>query len=129
MKTWPYKVEMDNIFRAATEFHVFIVITVALVLKNDLSWEPVGVDTYDYFMFFSFVILVPGAFVVAVISKLVHIRRVLAKPRSIDNSLEQRQLAFDLQVLGLAEHSHRRVRSCPLLAPSPSGSMLSHTDL
>jgi len=26
IKTWPYKVDQDNLFRAATELHVFIVI-------------------------------------------------------------------------------------------------------
>ena len=32
MRSWPYKVHSDNMFRAATELHVFIVITTALVL-------------------------------------------------------------------------------------------------
>eukprot|EP01048_Picozoa_sp_COSAG05_P033366 COSAG05_NODE_13336_length_434_cov_0.689552_1_plen_80_part_10 len=44
VKSWPYKVDADNMFRAATELHVFIVILVALVLKNNLSWEVMGVD-------------------------------------------------------------------------------------
>ena len=35
MFTWPYKIVQDNMFRAATEIHVFVVITTALVLKND----------------------------------------------------------------------------------------------
>ena len=112
MKTWPYKVNTDNLFRAATELHVFLVITTALVLKNDLTWEPVTTDAYDYVLFGSFLILVPGAFVVAIVSKLLHIRKVLAVERSTDNNLMQRQLAFDLQVLGLAEHSDRRAYVC-----------------
>ena len=34
----PYKIAQDNTFRAATEFHVFIVIAIALILgKIDLS--------------------------------------------------------------------------------------------
>ena len=69
MHSWPYKVQSDNLFRAATEFHVFIVIMTALVMKHDLSWEIIGVDAYDYTLFFSFIVLVPGAFVVAVWSK------------------------------------------------------------
>ena len=47
MYTWPYKIEQDNLLRAATELHVFIVICTALVLKNDLSLEIIGVDVYD----------------------------------------------------------------------------------
>ena len=30
--------------RAATELHVFVVISTALILKQDLSWEAIGVD-------------------------------------------------------------------------------------
>ena len=69
MHSWPCKVQSDNLFRAATESHVFIVIMTALVMKHDLSWEIIGVDAYDYTLFFSFIVLVPGAFVVAVWSK------------------------------------------------------------
>ena len=32
MKTWPYKIEQDNILRATTEAHVFIVIMVRSLL-------------------------------------------------------------------------------------------------
>ena len=79
-----------------------------LVLKNDLSWEVVGVDAYDYTLFFSFVILLPCSFVLAVASKIRRVMQVLDKPSKTDDALEQRKLAFDLQVMGLAEHSHRR---------------------
>ena len=41
MKVWPYKAAADNVLRALTELHVFIVITTALVLKNDLVMEMV----------------------------------------------------------------------------------------
>ena len=80
----------------------------ALVLKNDLSWEIVGVEAYDYILFFSFIILLPCSFVLAVASKIRRIMQVLDKPSKTDDALEQRKLAFDLQTMGLAEHSHRR---------------------
>jgi hypothetical protein len=108
MKTWPYKINTDNLFRAATEAHVFIVIATALIMKNDLRWEPLGIDAYDYILFGSFILLVPVAFVLAVSSKLKHIQHVLNIKRNVDSTIEQRQMAFDLQVVGLAEHSHRR---------------------
>ena len=92
---------------------------------------------YDYTLFFSFIVLVPCAFVLAVLSKIRHTMEVITKPRKTDDALEQRQRAFDLQVppggvlccrcchvatstastandqrplqvLGLAEHSQRR---------------------
>lgn len=39
MKTWPYKIEADNVFRAATEIHIFIVICIFMILKTDLESE------------------------------------------------------------------------------------------
>ena len=48
--------------------------------------------------FFSFIVLVPCAFVLAVLSKIRHVMAVIAKPRKTDDALEQRQRAFDLQV-------------------------------
>ena len=77
-------------------------------MKNDLRWEPVGEDAYDYVLFFSFILLVPVAFVLAVGAKLRHVQRVLSTKRNVDSTIERRQMAFDLQIIGLAEHSHRR---------------------
>ena len=54
--------------------------------------------TDDYTLFFSFIVLVPCAFVLAVLSKIRHTMEVIAKPRKTDDALEQRQRAFDLQV-------------------------------
>ena len=56
---------------------MFVVITTAIVLKNDLSWEIIGVDTYDMILFLSFIVLVPGAAFVAVVSKLRYVQKVL----------------------------------------------------
>ena len=109
MKTWPYKLGPDNLLRAATEMHVFIVITTALILKNDLSWERVGVGAYDYILFLSFIVLVPGATVLAIGAKVRYVSKLLAKERDTDDALQRRQLAFDLQTLGLAEDEDREI--------------------
>ena len=58
--------------RASTEIHVFIVIITALILKNDLSWESIGPEAYDFTLFFSFLLLVPFAAFLAVLSKLLY---------------------------------------------------------
>ena len=52
-------------------------ITTALVLKNDLSWEQIGVSTYDNVLFFTFLLLVPMAGLVATFSKLRAVKSVL----------------------------------------------------
>jgi hypothetical protein len=87
--------------------HVFIVITTAIVLKNDLSWEVIGVDFYDYMLLFSFIVLVPGAAVVAVVSKLRYVQKLVSMDGRTDDVLEKRRLSFDLQALGLATDADR----------------------
>ena len=107
MSTWPYKILQDNLLRATTEAHVFIVIVTALVLKQDLSWEAIDIGVYDIFLFATFVLFVPIAFLMAVFSKLVHVHRVLNYKTSADASADKRRLAFDLQRLGLATSVER----------------------
>jgi hypothetical protein len=129
MKTWPYKIQQDNYFRATTEMHVFIVICVALVLKNDLSWEIVGVDAYDKVLFYSFLVLVPFSGIYAIFSKLQFVRHTIADQRKLESKLKRdtkaegkanpkafgiagRKLCFQLQCLGLANMENRqRLRS------------------
>ena len=93
MKTWPYKLEPDNLFRAATEMHVFIVIITALVLKNDLRWEFWGPAVYDYTLFFSFVLLVPTAWVMTIAAKMRHLQHVIGNTNRT-TELEKRKFRF-----------------------------------
>ena len=110
MKTWPYKIEQDNILRATTEAHVFIVIMVALVLKQDLTFEFFQEGFYDALLLGSFIVCVPLAAFVAVISKLKYVRQVLSRERGTKTSKVDfdRRLSFELQALGLASDSDRR---------------------
>ena len=67
VKICPYKIAQDNTFRAATEFHVFIVIAIALILgKIDLSREAWKTVFYDMTLFFSWLILLPLGFIVTI---------------------------------------------------------------
>jgi serine/threonine protein kinase/ankyrin repeat protein len=68
--TQPYKLQQDNAFRAATEAHVFLVIAAGLALHSDLDNEQIDESWYDWGLFVSFLVLVPGAFCVAVASKV-----------------------------------------------------------
>ena len=95
--------------RASTEAHVFLVITTALVLKQErlLVWESIGVKFYDMVLFISFILLVPVASFITIVSKLRYVQDLLGKERDSEDHLQQRQLAFDLQALGLASDSDR----------------------
>jgi len=70
VKIWPMKSHEDNMFRMAAELHVFWVITVAFVLKSDLTREIVKAEFYDWVLVISFAICIPIGFVVTVLSKL-----------------------------------------------------------
>ena len=109
--TLPYKVTADNAFRAATELHVFIAISVALVYKTDLSLETVPAGAYDAVLFASFILLVPVAFVVTVIAKVRYMSQVVKNALSTDNipSTEVRRRAFELHVLGLSSDKEKQV--------------------
>ena len=64
-------------------------------MKNDLELETVQEGAYDWVLFLSFVLLLPIAFCVTVISK---VRFVMASLRDIDgdDAREKRRRAFDL---------------------------------
>jgi hypothetical protein len=104
MHSWPYKVYSDNMFRAASELHVFIVITTALVLKNNLAIEVVTEDAYDFFLFISFIALVPVAFVVSVINKVRFMNKAVANGLSLKSvePAEMRRRSFELHLVGLS---------------------------
>ena len=114
MNVWPYKAAADNVLRALTELHVFIVITTALVLKNDLVMEVVTVDAYDWVLFISFICCVPGAFILAVIYKTGEMAAAVTKSASGVGSLppaELRRRSFQLHVVGLgSDQDKERLR-------------------
>lgn len=97
--TQPYKLPQDNAFRAATEVQVFLVIAVGLALHSDVSNEQVDASWYDWGLFVSFVVLVPGAFCVTVASKVLSASKSL-----VDDSLVG---SFERLRLGLASSYDR----------------------
>ena len=71
IKTWPFKDDADNCFRAASEVHVFITFVVCLALKGER--ERGGEDSgsyYDWYVFCTFVLLLPGGFLATIAFKL-----------------------------------------------------------
>ena len=92
----PYKIVEDNVFRAITEGHVFIVICSALTLqKIDLTREVISANAYDWILFTTFILMVPVAFVVTVVAKVRHVHFVLGQTDSPSRN------AFDRCIVGL----------------------------
>ena len=96
VKVCPYKISEDNVFRAITELHVYIVICSALTLqKIDLTREVISANAYDWTLFTTFILMVPVAFVVTVVAKVRHVHFVLGQTDSPSRN------AFDRCIVGL----------------------------
>ena len=92
--TKPYKLHHDNIYRAATELHVFLVIAAGLALRSDLSGEEVDKDWYDWALFVSFLVLVPGMFLFTVVWKVMSATKSLIREDSLAGSFERLRLGL-----------------------------------
>ena len=91
VKQWPFKDAHDNVFRAVTEVHVFITFAVCLALRGaardeDGSFEQMA----SALTFLSFLILIPGGFVVTAVLKLQVAQKLLKqRPQSPTDRLRQ----------------------------------------
>jgi hypothetical protein len=100
VRCWPYKVDLDNYLRAATELHVIVIVSVALAFRTDLDNvyaeslakfpDDAGVVRkyndnmaartvyYDVLLMATFVPLVAGAVLLTILIKMRKVKRVLA---------------------------------------------------
>ncbi len=77
MYCFPMKTKWDNWLRAAAEIHVFWTITIAFVVRNDLSHELLDEDAWGIILVASLVICVPVSYLVTITGKLREISRDL----------------------------------------------------
>jgi hypothetical protein len=117
---WPYKRPSDNILRAATEGHIFLAVMLALVLKHDLHHEKVQASFYEHLLFWSFIAMVPFAFIFLVWFKLREIVPLLRQHEdkqgkehndaasSTPDVVAARLHAFTMCKFGLADISQRK---------------------
>jgi hypothetical protein len=97
MTSWPYKFDADNHLRAATEVHTCLTIAVALVFRTDMDstkgayFGTEGEDAfrmytediadrrrpYDWLLMSTFIICVPGMFVLTIARKLRMVKQTL----------------------------------------------------
>jgi hypothetical protein len=93
-----------------SQLHVFIAIATSFVLsKTNLTFEVMKEGAYDTILLISFLILVPGAYVAAIISKVRHMNKaVKAFDTETKDPLQQRRRAFDLHVVGLGSNVEKK---------------------
>eukprot|EP01052_Picozoa_sp_SAG31_P014689 SAG31_NODE_921_length_10984_cov_2.779329_8_plen_517_part_00 len=81
VKAWPYKMTADNVLKATTEIQIFLTVLVALASKHEMV-DGRALETYDWALFASFMLLVPITFAVTVLRKLQDMHRVLTERSS-----------------------------------------------
>ena len=98
------------VFRVTTELHVCIAIASSFVLaKTELRFEVLQAGFYEHVLLLSFIVLVPGAFVVAVYFKVRHMNAAVhALEEKTENRLQERRRAFDLHVVGLGSAAEKK---------------------
>ena len=77
--------------------------------KTDLRFEAVQKNAYEMFLLISFIVLVPGAFVVAIAFKVRFMNTaVKAFDEESEDLLHKRRRAFDLHVVGLGSAEEKK---------------------
>ena len=89
MYCFPMKTKWDNWLRAAAEIHVFWTITIAFVVRNDLSHELVNEDAWGNILVVSLVLCVPVSYIVTLIGKWREISRDLVAAVQEDRATAQ----------------------------------------
>lgn len=132
MHFWPYKFELDNRFRAASELHVFLMVAVSLAFKTDLDsplaanqWVPNSAISqkayiqdiddrklrYDIMLVTTFLILIVAALLLTFVFKIRAVTSILTsyEKQDIVDSLHVRMgLAYGRFRLGLATDSDHK---------------------
>eukprot|EP01045_Picozoa_sp_COSAG04_P006008 COSAG04_NODE_288_length_17855_cov_32.496621_7_plen_648_part_00 len=98
VRSLPYRHWEDNVLKAATEFHLFLIMVLVLALKTDLSSETYSESVYDTVAFVLWVLFVPVAFLACLWSKW---RAV------VQNDISQTNMTSKLRIL---EEAFRRYR-------------------
>jgi hypothetical protein len=118
MKFWPMKTDPDNYLRTSCEIHVIFTITVAFVLKGDLSHEIVQREFYDWLLIVSGIICVPVSSLVCVTWKMRSLARMKREQDGDDVSKAYARFSKGIT----SDDDQRALRSMLASAAHESGS-------
>ena len=114
----PYKHWEDNLFKAAVEVHIFLLVSVALVLKclrygEGAADEVLPIGFYDTVLIGSFIVGIPAGFVGTICAKRRMMEQVLQEPAAAgpdgDDSATAKRRAIQLLHLGLTTNEDMRL--------------------
>jgi hypothetical protein len=123
VKLEPYKHWEDNLFKAAVEVHIFLLVSVALVLKclrygEGAADEVLPIGFYDTILIGSFILGIPVGFVATICAKRRMMEQVLQEPVAAvetdgaadnDDSAAAKRRAIRLLHLGLTTNEDMRL--------------------
>eukprot|EP01051_Picozoa_sp_SAG22_P026882 SAG22_NODE_8718_length_635_cov_0.904851_1_plen_160_part_01 len=115
VRLMPYRHAEDNVLKAAVEVHIFLLVSIALVLKglrSEAGGEVIPEGAYDVLLILSFVIGIPGTFVWAVSRKKAMMEQALQEAAvtvADEQSVAARQRAIRLLQLGLTSNDDMRL--------------------
>ena len=98
--TMPYRHLEDNILKATTEVHLFVILLLVLTCKTDLESESVNVEHYDLVVTGLFVVFVPVAALLCIGSKWRHVAEIDIQASSLTTHTARLQAAFQRQIRG-----------------------------
>jgi len=114
----PYKHAEDNLFKAAVEVHIFLLVSVALVLKclrygDGAADEVLPIGFYDTVLIGSFIVGIPAGFAATICAKRRMMEQVLQEPAAVgpdgDDSATAKRRAIRLLHLGLTTNEDMRL--------------------
>ena len=118
----PYKHWEDNLFKAAVEVHIFLLVSVALVLKclrygEGAADEVLPIGFYDTVLIGSFLVGIPAGFAATICAKRRMMEQVLQEPAAVgadgtadgDDSATAKRRAIRLLHLGLTTNEDMRL--------------------
>ena len=118
VKLEPYKHWEDNLFKAAVEVHIFLLVSVALVLKclrygEGAADEVLPIGFYDTVLIGSFIVGIPAGFAATVCAKRRMMEQVWQEPAATsadgDDSGTAKRRAIRLLHLGLTTNEDMRL--------------------
>lgn len=103
----PYRHIEDNILKATTEVHLFLIMMLVLLAKTDLTNESYGMMLYDIVATVLFVIFVPVCAIGCIVSKWWSVGQHEKQAKSLTTRTQHLQAAFQRHRLGRDKEEDR----------------------
>ena len=109
IRTLPYRFMEDNLLKASTEVHLFILLLLVLAFKSNMEREAYGTRFYDIVAVVLFVVFVPVSFLACVAHKWQTVVSDDVEAAALSTHTAQLQAAFQRHRLGRDKAEDRKL--------------------